>query len=263
MNIDEVINKYYNDIICGNSLDIDEETLLLFVEEFTKIEKLKEIYQQGMVNRKELGKEILSRITRMKSMMNILVRVLNQNTVKYTYPDYLSDFDKILQILLILANEKSNKYITKKFYTEQFGLVEKKHGEKESGLFKGEIIVIGEKEVLESISNNKTYYGSSFGLIATNIVKKHYSLVIITNHYYENNVIPCRYDVKAKLKQFKVAGLASNLYCYTYDDELGKAVDLLDNYVETYGGNIDNIDMEYLIDCIKGKQLVKSKEYKK
>ena len=258
MSIDEVIDKYHSNIINGRSLDIDNETLLLFIKEFMEINNLKDEYQKGDVNRKELGKEILDRVKKMKLMMDIFKRILNSNTNKYTYYNYISDYNKAMELLLKLANEKDNKYIMKRFYVEQIGSLETRQGNREKGMFKGEIRVIGEKDVLDMVDDSISYDGSSFGAITTSIVKKYHSLVAITNHYYETNVLPCWYDLRnTKRRKFNVNGFFSELYCYTYDDELGSAVDILDNYIEIYGGDMEELSIDTIFKRMKDKQLVK------
>ena len=256
MDINDVLEKYYKDITCGKDIDVNEETLWLFVKEFMEIKNLKDEYKKDSVNRKELGKEILNRIQKIKPIMDFFTRDLNRDANKYVYPDYISDCSKAMELLLVLANTEEDKYAMKKFYVEQMGALNVR-GDK---MHQGEIRVIGEKDVLDAIDNSISYDGTSFGLLATNLVKKHHSLVAITNLHYETNVLPCWYDLKAKRKKFRVNGLFSKLYCYTYDDELGKAVDILDDYIETYGGDIDNIDIEDLLYRIEGNKSLKIKK---
>ena len=184
---------------------------------------------------------------------------LSKGCERYIFPENISDYVKAINMLLIMANKNEEKYILKKFTASQIGSLETSNGDRENGMFKGEIWVIGEKEVLDKIDNTNPYYGAQFGLLTTKIVENNHSLVVITDYYYETNVMPYSINTKAKEIVFNVDGLVSNLCCYTFDDELGMAVDRLSDYIEIYGGDIDNIDINDLISRIKDKRLIKYK----
>lgn len=262
MEINEIINKYYSDIRSGKNAVVDEKTLLLFCKEYLKINELKEKYHQSDVNRKEIGKEIIARKKQLEDLSVIFNNDLNRGCVRYVFSEYISDYSKAINMLLMMANQNEGKYILKKFTANQIGSLETRHGDKESGMFEGEIWVIGEKVVLDEIDNTKPYYGAKFGLLATKLVENNHSLAVITNYYYETNVMPYSINTKAKETVFNVNGSVSNLCCYTFDDELGMAVNKLSDYIETYGGDMDNIEVDDLVKRINGIQLVKTKEGK-
>lgn len=249
MSIKELIDNHYKG---GKfNFDVSQEELSEFVREFMIINELKEIYTKGESNRKELGQEILTRADSLKSLMNIFERSLSKGNSDYEYPEYISDYNKAFELLLALSNKESNEYILKKFYANQLGSFETRHGDRESLMVDGEIWVIGRKDILNCIDNTKPYYGAEFVRIATKLVNDGNSLAMITNHYYENNVMPQFYDVKGNFRKFSVAGLISDLRCYTFEDELESAVDNLSNYIDVYGGNIENIPLDTLVARIK------------
>ena len=257
MNIEEIVSKYYQDIRDGKESSIDGSALFTFCEEYIEINRLKELYKQNDVNRKEIGLEILERKKNLEKLIEVFRNNLGNGCVRYLFPENISDYSKVFNLLLILANENEEKYSLKKFNTTQYGSLETRHGDKEGGMFNGEILVVGEKDVLDKIDNSKPYYGSKFGDLATKIIENNHSIAMITNHYYETNVMPYKGDIKARVTVLNVDGTISNLCCYTFDDELGNAVDKLRNYINIYGGDIDNIDINEIVKRINQKDLVK------
>lgn len=259
MSIKELIDNHYKG---GKfNFDVSQEELSEFVREFMIINELKEIYTKGESNRKELGQEILQRADSLKFLMHIFEKSLSKGNSDYEYPENISDYNKAFELLLELSNKESNEYILKKFYANQLGSFETRHGDSESLMVDGEIWVIGRKDILNCIDNTKPYYGEEFVRIATKLVNDGNSLAMITNHYDEYNVMPLYYEVKGNYCKFSVAGLISDLRCYTYEDELGSAVDNLSNYIDVYGGNIENIPLDTLVARIKELGELRAKKY--
>ena len=244
MSIKELINKHYKN---GFDYNVSQDELNEFVREYLLINELKDDYNEGIVNRKEVGNEILTRGEDLKRLMNIFEQSIFKGKYDYEYPDTISDCNKVFDLLLKLSNESNNKYILKKFCASDFGSFEKKHGDREFGMLDGEIWVVGKKEVLDCIDSAKPYYGSEFGILSTELVNDGHSMVMLTNHYYENNVMPYSFAINSSFHKFSVKGLMNDLCCYTYDDELGEAVNKLKEYIDVYGGNVDNISINTLI----------------
>ena len=246
MSIIDLIDNHYKE---GFKSDISEEELLEFIKEYMLVKKLKDEYKKGEVNRKELGREILSRAKNLKVLMRVFEVDLLEDKAIYEWPDYISDYNKILEVLLRLANNGEREYILKEFQAEEYGSLETKHGSR-SGIVRGQVWTIGEKDVLDNVDNSEPYYGFAFRTLTTNIIKDNHSMIVISNHYYESNVLPVEFRISATKKKFGVNGIVSDLCCYTYNDELGAAVEKLDNYIENYGGNVDNISVDTIIENI-------------
>ena len=259
MGIPEIITRQYK----GNFKErLSAEDLAAFVQEYFLIVGLKAEYEKGETNRKLLAKEIVDRINNMSTMLEVLrVELSIGSKYDYSTPEYISDYSKMLSLILQIANVEGEKYILKSFHAEQWGSLETSHGDRETGMYRGEILVIGEKNVLDNIDNSKAYYGEKFRILATELVKAGHSLVMITNYYYESNILIYSWQVQAKNHSFKVSGNFSNLCCYTYDDELGSAVDKVAGYIEEYSGNVDNIPIATLITRIN--DLTKKKSAQK
>ena len=94
----------------------------------------------------------------------------------------------------------------------------------------------------------------------TNLINEGYSMVMITDYEYDWHVFPKEVDiVAAKKTTYKVNGLFGNMKCYTYDDDLGLSVKKLSNYIDIYGGDINNIGIDALINTINNNQKVLKK----
>ena len=185
--------------------------------------------------------------------------------MKNNYTEWIDDINKIFYFLLDIANAEENKYRLKEFGTHSLGSIGGVAGDRISGMFEGSIWVIAKKDILDNISNDKMFYGAEFSYIADKIVKDGNSMVIITNNYYENHALPRDVNENVDVHNFWVRQFALNeLRCYTYDDELGKAVNMLDAYIKKYGGNLEDITVSKMIYNAEKieKAKVKSKKLK-
>ncbi len=242
--LDHRFNRGNWDINNVTSYELDE-----FANEFMEIKALKEKYLNGNCNRKELGAEISKRAANLTYLANIFVKNLDCDSRINDYEDSLNDFDIVMKILIHLASDKE-EYIIKSFSTQAIGSLETQHGDRETGLFQGEIKVIGKKSVLDAIDNTKPYFDPRFRDLAEKTIRDGNSLVIITNHYYADNVLPYYCNKEVLKTKFSVYGLSSDLCCYTYDDELRHAVLMLDQYIKYYGGNFKNLSIDTVVERI-------------
>ena len=256
INLDEFIKNYYKKRYYGDEpVKLDRKVLTAFSKEYRIIEELKKLYEKGEVNRKVVGEEITKRMKTLKELLEIFERDLCESD--YRYPEYITDYKKTMQLLLRLANESNDNYCLKAFSSEQLGSLETQHGDRETGLFIGATLVIGEKEVLDKIDNSKPYYGEELGSILTKVVENNHSLAVITDYYYESNVMPFTFYLKSNNHSFHVKGTFSDLCSYTYDDDLGNAIDKLKSYIDTYGGNIENVSIDTIVSRINGLDIDK------
>jgi hypothetical protein len=252
MNIKGLVDSHFKD---GKfHYDVSSKELNEFIKEFKQINELKKMYKEGIGNRRELGEEILERAEDLKKLMYIFERSLFRDKEVYEYPFYISDFNKVLELLLALANKEKNEYTLKVFQSSEIRTFEITKKYCKSIELAGDIWVIGKKDVLSSMDNTEPYYGAKFGNIMTKLVEDGNSIVMITNNSYANNVIPHHNFNCSNYKQFNVTGLISDLYCYTFDDELNDAVNQLSNYINTYGGNIDNISLDIILTRIEDQE---------
>ncbi len=255
MTIKEIINNHYRDGFNGN---ISYEELSSFIHEYMIVNELKEEYKRGISNRKELGSEIIERTKDIKNIMKLFEMHLVNNNYQYVYPEYITDYGKAFELLIHLSNVGDKKYTFRVYKSEQF----KKPFKKSEGNNQGEIWVIGEENIIDNIKVAKAY-NSDFGVLAANLINENNSLVIMADNCEGVNVLPDEYKLKSDFKKFKVRPLiGEEICCYTFDDELGAAVKKLDNYVQTYGGDFDNIPSDIIIDRINDLEKNKEKDKK-
>ena len=172
--------------------------------------------------------------------------------MKNNYTEWVSNIDKAFYFLLDVSNANENKYMLKEFHTHTIGFIGGVAGERTSGMLEGSIWVIADIDVLSNISNQRKFYGAEFSHTVDSILNDGYSLVVITNNYYENHALPRDINDQVDVHEFLVNNFALNkLRCYTYDDELGKAVNMFDAYMKVYGGNISDIPVDKMISDAK------------
>ena len=107
-------------------------------------------------------------------------------------------------------------------------------------------------KIIHHLFRYSKFYGAEFSHIVDSILNDGYSLVVITNNYYENHALPRDINDQVDVHEFLVNNFASNkLRCYTYDDGLGKAVNMFDAYMKVYGGNISDIPVDKMISDAK------------
>ena len=245
MNTIELIKNHYKN---GFNSNVTAEELITFITEYKLLKELKEKYASGLYNRKELSQEIIQKTSYLNDLIKIFEFDLSNNKDLYQFPEYITNHYKIFDILLKLANTNTNKYDLKTFYTTQTGSNETIHGYKETNSSQGETYVLGEKSIINQINDTNFITPSKLQYEITNIINNNYSLVITTNAAYDWHILPQDSELKTNNKiELKTKGFISNLYCYSYNDDLGQAINKLNNYIQTYGGNVDNISINNLI----------------
>lgn len=221
-----------------------------FIREYEKIKDLKEKYDSGKYNRKELANEIIENVNKAMDLIEVFKIDLYSGRSKYIYTNYISDYYIILYALLKIANNGKTSYILKKLRT--------KENKQEKNIW-----LIGDNEILKRFNENSLIDSRVFKHIIVDIINSGFSIVMITNSESHWDIIPENNQIKnADIRKFKVDAF-SNLCCYTYDDELALAVDKLSKYIEIYGGDIDNIAIDTVVSNIDNinneKMLIKRK----
>ena len=260
MGIKNILEEYSK---AGDNLKVSKKELSDFAKEYLYIRKLRDKYNSGHCNRKEVGEEILERVKNLNRLIDYFKLDLSGHKELYEFPEYISDYTSVLVALITIANKKEEKYVLKEFPLEQQGSYETRHGDRERGIFKGNVWVIGDKEALSRIDNSKPMSPNIFKHEITKVINEGYSTVMITSHDYDWSVLPDDDKVeKASTAKFKASGFVSELCAYTHSDELAEAVYKLSAYIDTYGGNISGIGIDDFIDRVnsmeKGKTLSKT-----
>lgn len=248
--MDKIKSKDFQEISKTEISADDIRDLAIYYQE---ILDLKEKYNSAIVGRKKIACEIRKKLLLINKF---LYSFDNRNKALDTEMEYaeefINDWEKAMELLLRLANEKEDKYLLKSFFSTDYVSFEIMHGDRSHETICGTILVIGEKEVLDKIDAKKYYYGSDFGKITNEILKNGHSLVILTNHYNENNVKPWNYDSRIIQKvDIKTSGEIGDISCYLYDDDLRKAVNKFLTFINQNGADIKGIDEDILFDIIK------------
>lgn len=240
-NFDE-INKY----------KITAEDIQKFAICYQEIITLVSNYKNAISGRKEIAEDIRNRLEFINKFLYHLTGDINKLSSEFEYVErFISDYKMAMRLFLRLANVDSNNFILKKVsYTNLFSF-ERRYDDREPELTCDNVWIIGEKNALDNIDEEKIYFGSELASITNNILKQGHSLIVVTDSYYENNVKPWSYDCNKFQKiNIGVSNLFSSISCYLYNDELKIAVNKFLKFIKENGADIKGIDEEELFNVI-------------
>ena len=239
-------------------MEITPEDIHEFYICMQKVRELEERYNDSIFNRQKIALELKEELYSLRIFTWILNNRVDGLHSKYERlsdkkDPFVTDSELAMRVLLRLANGKEEKYIVKPFYSSDFLSQETKHGDKDFGITEGTTLIIGEKTILESIDNSKSYWGSELGRITYQLVKDGYSLIIGTNNYFDTNVKPGSglsvFD-SINVTEFDIKCCGPNLSCYLFDDELKTAVEKFMKFIVEYSADIKGLDEEKLFEVI-------------
>lgn len=155
--------------------------------------------------------------------------------------------ERILEILLKLSNKDEQNYSIKVYQTSELQSITTDIFDRTLVNENSHIWIIGLKEAIKEIDKwgNIDEKGNpplgydplelqAFQYELTKLINKGYSLVIMTDHSDEYKILPKKWEIQKDISEvcFKTHPMLSDIYCYTYDDELRKAVEYLRKIME-------------------------------
>ena len=248
MKIEDIINDYYKD---ENKKSISKEQLLQFLDEYMLIKELKEKYNSKDCNRKEVGLEILERVGYLKSLLRIFSSDLLSDKTLYEFPEYITDYKTVLELLVKLANTAGNDYVLKEFKFDIPGIYDSLRSDEEKSVIHNGIWVIGEKEAIDQINDKKGTKPVVIQSKLARLINSGYSMILCTDYIYYWHILPSEYGLgQVKKTSFRANDLSGDISCYTYDDKLDYAVEKVFDYIRVYGGNVSGLTVDDIIDRI-------------
>lgn len=223
-----------------------------------KVKELEEKYNESIFDRQKIAFELKEELDSLRLFTWLLNNRINGIYSKYErlsdkeYP-FVTDYELAMRLLLRLANSNEEKYIVKPFYSSDFLSQETKHGDRDFEITEGTTLIIGEKGVLDSIDNSKSYWGSELGKITYQLVKNGYSLIIGTNNYFDINVKPgsgLSTFHNINVTEFDIRCCGPDLSCYLFDDELKTATEKLMKFITENGADIKGLNEDKLFEVI-------------
>lgn len=217
----------------------------------TSIQEIQDLFSNipNSYTRKQIADEILGKIKPIETFLWIVSNELKAIKDECERFDVVSDIELAINLLVKLSNNETQYYIFKKFYVADFTSQETKHGDREHSTARGTVWIIGLKDVVESIED-KEYFGSELASKLTNITSNGYELIVCTDHYYKNNVLPWHYHATLEMFKIRTAGLTSDINCYVHDSPLMDAVTTFRSWIKQNGGNIYGLDQDKLFELI-------------
>lgn len=248
--IDKIKEQNFEEI---KKSEITADDIREFAIYYQEILDLKDNYASVAIGRKEIANEIREKLSPLNTFLYYLTNRNKSLVAEFEYAEQsISDYEIAMRLLLRLANENGDDFTLKRFITTSFASFETQHGDREHEQVGGNVWVIGEKIVLDKVGEKEHYFGGDFGKVANDILQKGHSLVIMTDHYYENNVKPCTYDSnEIQRTNISVYGMSSDISCYLYDDNLRNAVNKFMAFINQNGADIKGIDENQLFDIMK------------
>lgn len=233
--------------------EITADDIREFANNYQEILDLTDNYASATIGRMDFASEIREKLAPLNTFLYYLTSRNKGLDTKFKYiGEFISDYEMAMRLLLRLANENEDNFTLKMFVATSLASFETQHGDREHEQISGNVWVIGEKIVLDKVDEKEYYFGSEFGKIANEILQKGHSLVIMTDHCYENNVKPWIYDAnEIQRTNISVHGMLSDISCYLYDDNLRDAVNKFMTFIKRNGADIRDIDENQLFDIVK------------
>lgn len=233
--------------------EITADDIREFAMYYQEILDLKDNYASVATGRKEIANEIREKLSPLNTFLCYLTNRNKGLDTEFEYAEhYISDYKMAMRLLLRLANENGDNFTLKRFVATSFASFETQHGDREHEQVGGNVWVIGKKIILDKVDEKEHYFGSDFSKVANDILQKGHSLVIMTDHCYENNVKPWTYDSnEIQRTNISVSGMLSDISCYLYDDNLRNAVNKFMVFIKQNGADITGIDENQLFDIMR------------
>lgn len=249
----EVFEKI--DIVIENNHINDDEVKNL-------VNKLKEL-DTRYINETQNRLEIIFEIRNIINILYKLAPVLKYDLVKleifYAYRDkFIDNYDKVMDLILNLANKDENNYSMKKVYATK--IVDP--NDKDATWY-GKTLIILDKRVATILDKYK-YQCEELGRLIKSIIEYGCSIVMITQNFCDGQVRPKEslFD-DIEYKRIRNGGLAGDIACFLYDGKLKEAVDILIEYINNYGPDFTNINLDDLtnmvLDYSKNKKISKTR----
>ncbi|MBQ6323794.1 MAG: GNAT family N-acetyltransferase [Bacilli bacterium] len=161
---------------------------------------------------------------------------------EYENQDKISDCRKVLEILLELANQNGEKYQIKEVYNREWCNEEDRrfYENRPEKSEDNTSLIIAKKEALEELDDNKVLW---FGEYMKRMLSEKYSIVITVKSHRPTNIMSDaldgnKHEFKLDYVREEKNGEFSNIGCYTFDDELNDAVNMLCEYINIYGDEL-------------------------
>lgn len=229
--------------------DISREDLDKFCATIQEIQRLAYSYSESY-NRKQIAEQISDKIKPLETFLWVVDNELKGVKNKCDGYEAINDVDIAMNLLVKLSNIGKNNYALRKFYVTDVGSQETRHGDREHFSTRGTVWVIGLPRILNSIED-KEYNGCTLATLLTDIVGRGCELVVCTDHYYPNNVLPFGYSGKLEMFQIRTTGFTSDIKCYTHDGALQDAVSMFHSYIAKNSGDISGLNQDKLFDIMR------------
>jgi len=156
----------------------------------------------------------------------------------------VNDYQKALKIILEQANMNGKKYALREYHCGELGSAETVHGDRVPVRLQGSVWILGQKEMFKRFDSwakakDAQVSAEDYRNELTKTINEGFGVVVFTDYVYDWCVIPSSYSIKeAEITLFEVNSKVSDICCYTYEDELGKAVKIFKAYIKANGSNI-------------------------
>ena len=218
---------------------------------FKEILELEEEYEKSTLNRLEFSRYIKRKINELSNFSHHLemdMQSMNNDYSKMGY--YISDYKKLLNILVRLANKDEEKYAVKEL-----------HNSVDSNY--GDVTLLGSKNVIENSDCLNSFEEDDLSSWVNRMIDDKESLIVVSDHYMEFNYKPYNMNER-EVDSFNLLidrEPVGSLTCYLFDGDLKDAVYSYLRFARDNGADIKGIDDDVLYKIIlsneKSRKLVK------
>lgn len=244
----------YNKIM---EYQITQEDIKDFYNLYSEFVSLENDYQQKILGRKEIAKDLVKRLELLKQMNELILRGIitkighYENASRNIKDSYMDEeqYEKVFRILRQLASDESIQYEIKTIKYPTYDSSEK-HGYRTVDEYTGEVTILAEKEALAKFSDEKNSYLMRKKI--EEIYRYGSSVVLFGNDEYVTEEL--------NLPNKQTLGFHHPIVFYLQDDELANAVMSFMSFIKENGVDINKIETNDLIETIKPKHQNNNKQ---
>lgn len=228
---------------------ITQEDIKDFNELYCEFVSLENEYQQMILGRKEVAKDLVKKLELLKRMSELIARGIKirkehyehfTRDLKNTTPD---EYYKVLEILKQLASNESIQYEIKTIRYPAYDSSER-HGYRTTDEYTGEITILAEKGALSKFDcSKKMPYLTQEMLVE--VYQQGSSMILVGNDEYMTE--------RLNLTNKQTLGVYHPIIFYLQDDELSTATEAFMRFTEENGADLDQITPYDLVQVIKSK----------
>lgn len=231
------------------NLSITQDDIKDFNDLYCELVSLENEYQQMILGRKEVAKDLVKKLELLKRMSELIARgieIRKEHYEHFTRDLKNTDIDEYYKVLEILKQLASNDAVQYEIKTIRYPAYDssERHGYRTTDEYTGEITILAEKEALSKFDcSKKIPYLTQEMLVE--IYQQGFSMILVGNDEYMTE--------RLNLTNKQTLGSYHPIVFYLQDDELSNATEAFMRFIEENGTDLNQIATCDLVYTIKSK----------